>query len=71
MSRAGVMLRKPTTKTPVVKKPAAAAPTAVTHEAVAKRAYEIWIRKGRPQGQCQQNWLEAEKELRAAPALTR
>ena len=41
--------------------PGAAAPS---HEAIARRAYEIWERKGRLDGQCQQNWQEAEAELR-------
>jgi hypothetical protein len=35
-----------------------------SHESIARRAYEIWERKGRPDGQCQQNWQEAEAELR-------
>jgi len=37
---------------------------APSQEAIARRAYEIWERKGRPDGQCQQNWQEAEAELR-------
>ncbi len=35
------------------------------HDKITQRAYEIWIRKGRPEGQCAQNWKEAEAELRA------
>ena len=49
-------------------KPAAGARgqvAAPTQEAVARRAYEIWIKKGRPQGQERQNWLEAEAQLKA------
>jgi hypothetical protein len=37
----------------------------LAHEAVAARAAEIWRRKGRPFGQDEQNWLQAEAELRA------
>lgn len=33
-------------------------------EQIGVRAYEIWLRKGRPLGQDTQNWLEAEAELR-------
>lgn len=37
------------------------------------RAYEIWLRKGRPPGQDQQNWFEAEAELlgKASPLQSR
>jgi len=34
-----------------------------THEEIAARAYEIWLRKGRPQGQDVQNWNDAVREL--------
>lgn len=40
-------------------------PARLSHEKVAARAAEIWHRKGRPYGQDEQNWLEAEIELRA------
>lgn len=35
---------------------------------IAARAYEIWVRKGRPHGQDFQNWVDAEAELRAEAA---
>lgn len=38
---------------------------APSKEQISVRAYEIWLRKGRPLGQDQQNWLEAESELKA------
>ena len=38
----------------------------IKQEMIAKRAHEIWERKGRPHGKCEENWLEAEAELRAA-----
>lgn len=31
------------------------------------RAYEIWLHKGQPTGQDQQNWFEAEAELLQSP----
>ena len=34
-----------------------------TLEEIAKRAYEIYIEKGCQQGQCEQNWKQAEQEL--------
>jgi hypothetical protein len=37
----------------------------LTHEMIAQRAREIWERKGRPCGQDEQNWLEAEALLHA------
>jgi hypothetical protein len=36
----------------------------LTYEAIAKRAFEIWDREGRPQGQDQEHWYRAECELR-------
>ena len=38
-------------------------PPAPTHDQIAQRAYEIWISKGRPYGQDEQNWIEAEAQL--------
>jgi hypothetical protein len=46
--------------------PAAAGPSVhIPHDKIEARAYEIWVRKGKPQGQDLQNWTEAEAELRA------
>jgi hypothetical protein len=37
----------------------------VPRERVAERAFEIWVRKGRPVGTADQDWAQAEAELRA------
>ena len=37
----------------------------VPHERIAQRAYDKWCKRGCPQGTQQQDWLEAEAELRA------
>ncbi len=37
----------------------------VPHENIAMRAYEKWVKKGRPQGTSHNDWLEAEAELKA------
>jgi hypothetical protein len=34
-----------------------------SHAAIAALAYQIYIKKGRPQGQSEAHWLQAEKEL--------
>ncbi len=34
-----------------------------SQEQIAKRAYEIWMSHGRPQGQAVQHWQQAEQEL--------
>lgn len=34
-----------------------------TLEDIAKRAYEIYLEKGCQQGQCEENWKQAEQEL--------
>jgi Protein of unknown function (DUF2934) len=36
----------------------------IDHASIARRAYVIWERKGRPANQGLQNWAEAEVELR-------
>jgi hypothetical protein len=30
---------------------------------IAKRAYDIYMKSGHKDGQCKQNWLQAEHEL--------
>jgi hypothetical protein len=37
----------------------------IQHEEIAKRAYEIYLRNGSQHGRDQQNWLQAESELRS------
>ena len=36
----------------------------LSHEQIARRAMAIWEKKGHPTGQDEQNWLQAETELR-------
>jgi hypothetical protein len=38
---------------------------APSHDDIARRAYDIFEKKGRQEGQCQQNWRQAERELKA------
>ena len=40
-------------------------PLKIPHDKVAMRAYEKWIKRGRPMGTPEQDWNEAEAELRA------
>ena len=35
----------------------------VNAESISRRAYEIWEREGRPEGQDLRHWLQAEQEL--------
>jgi hypothetical protein len=35
-----------------------------THAEIARRAYDIYVKNGRKQGQCKQNWHQAEADLR-------
>ena len=39
------------------------ATTGPTHDEVARRAYEIWLRKGCPPNSDAENWHQAEQEL--------
>ena len=36
---------------------------APTHDDIAQRAYDIYVKAGRKQGQCKQNWQQAEQSL--------
>jgi hypothetical protein len=40
----------------------------IPHEKIAMRAYEKWVKRGRPHGTDLQDWVEAEAELRAEMA---
>ena len=60
----------PAPKTSATPAPAAAqtqqaAPPAITPEKIAMRAYEKWCERGCPHGTDQQDWHDAEQELRA------
>ncbi len=35
----------------------------IPHELISRRAYEKWVKRGRPKGAHLQDWLEAEREL--------
>ena len=37
----------------------------LTHERIARRAWEIWIKRGCRPGEDERNWIEAENQLRA------
>lgn len=62
--KAAAAVSKP--KAPKAKKPVNSDLTPVIkikHDDVAAKAYEIWLAKGRPIGQDEQNWLEAVDAL--------
>lgn len=40
----------------------------ITHEMISQRARELWEKKGKPTGQDEQIWLEAEAELKKPQA---
>jgi hypothetical protein len=44
-------------------RPKSAQTTKPTIDDIAKRAYEIYLEKGCQQGQCEENWKQAEQEL--------
>lgn len=35
----------------------------ITHDDIAKRAFEIWLAEGREDGRALEHWLRAEREL--------
>lgn len=62
------MSRATATATPATQPQAAPPMPAIPREKIAMRAYEKWIKRGRKDGHDQQDWLEAERELRAEMA---
>ena len=44
---------------------------APTHEAVARRAYELYLARGRSEGHDREDWLEAERQLSEATLAER
>jgi hypothetical protein len=44
--------------------PGLVATTILTHKDISKRAYEIYVENGCKEGQSEQNWLQAEQELK-------
>jgi hypothetical protein len=47
------------------KAPEAAKMVKITREQIAQRAHEIWVKNGCKHGQDEQNWLEAERQVKA------
>jgi hypothetical protein len=35
-----------------------------SHEAIASRAFQLWMQEGQPQGDGERHWLQAEAELK-------
>jgi len=55
-----------TTLRPVgVKAPEATKTVRPTREQIAQRAHELWVKSGCKHGRDEQNWLEAERQLKA------
>ena len=55
---------RPATATPMAQG-AGSGTTQVAREHVAKRAYELWMKRGCTHGHDLQDWIEAEKEVMA------
>jgi hypothetical protein len=47
-----------------IAQPKMAIPVTLAHEEIARRAYEIYVEQGRPQGQSEQIWQQAERDIR-------
>ena len=52
---------------PATRRKAAAPAAAPTHDAIAARAYEIYLRRGAAPGNHEDDWISAERELSAMP----
>lgn len=42
-----------------------ASPSLIPHDKIALRAYEKWVHRGRQHGSEEQDWIEAENELKS------
>ena len=51
--------------TPSQAQPLSGQPVQIPHEKIAQRAYEKWVKRGRPPGTETLDWIEAENELKA------
>lgn len=69
-SRATATAMSPTaTSMPATQPTTSTAPAMmIPKEKIAMRAYEKWLKRGCKHGQDQQDWIEAEKEIRAEMA---
>jgi len=54
---------------PLAVRTGTSAPVVLTHEQIARRARAIWEAKGRPTGQDERIWHEAEAQLKAERGL--
>jgi len=43
---------------------------APTHEQIEQRAYQLWEQRGRPSGEPEVDWEQAERELRSKESNT-
>ncbi len=48
-----------------VSKPAVIHPRAVSHEQIAERAYQLFLKRGFGPGNAASDWVEAERQLKA------
>lgn len=51
-------------------RPRPVATATLTHEDIARRAYQIYIEKGCPQGQSEENWLQAKQDIKSRGLAT-
>lgn len=56
-------------ETTTVETTTAAATRTPSHDEIARRAFELYLSRGREQGRAQEDWLTAERELRARYAV--
>jgi len=63
ISGASAVPASATPTAPAKPNPVPASKPRPTHAEIAKRAFEIWVRKGRPVGRDLENWNDAEREL--------
>ena len=58
--------RRSSTRRPIEPLSSKVVPSMVSHEAIARRAYELFVERCREPGRDLDDWLQAERELRRA-----
>jgi hypothetical protein len=53
-----------------IPRPMPVAAATLTHEDIARRAYQIYVEKGHPQGQSEEIWRQAEQDIRSRGRAT-
>lgn len=61
-------IRPETPRASSAPQPAPTCAATASHDAIARRAYDIYVETGRAEGRCERNWRQAEEEIERTKA---